>query len=94
MLVKRRNERSSSDSFSIDNLWPPPGGSVVSMSDSLPGGNEFDTWLRQTFFPAYYLPLTSAKAFEKSCRWLWKESCVSTGERKSGNTCASLTAMI
>ena len=29
-------------------------GSMVSMSDSGPGGCEFDTWLRQTFFPAYF----------------------------------------
>ena len=31
---------------------------------------------------------------EKSSRWLWKESCVSSGVRKPGNTCASLTTMI
>ena len=39
-------------------------------------------------------PLTSAEASEKSSRWLWKESCASTGVRKPGNTCASPTAMI
>ena len=31
---------------------------------------------------------------EKSSRWLWNESCVSTGLKKPGNTCASPTAMI
>ena len=29
-------------------------GSVVSMSDSWPGGGEFDPRLRRTFFPAYF----------------------------------------
>ena len=33
---------------------PCPGGSVVSVSDSLPGGCEFDPQLRRTFFPAYF----------------------------------------
>ena len=37
---------------------------------------------------------TSAEACKKGSRWLWKESCVSTGVRKPGNACASLTAMI
>ena len=41
-----------------------------------------------------FSPLTSAEACEKSSLWLWKESCVSTGVRKPGNTCASPTAMI
>ena len=35
-----------------------------------------------------FLPLTSAEACEKSSQWLWKESCVSTGGRKPGNTLA------
>ena len=29
-------------------------GSMVSMSDSGPGGCEFHTWLRKIFFPAYF----------------------------------------
>ena len=33
-----------------------------------------------------FSPLTSAEACEKSIRWLWKGSCVSTGVRKPGNT--------
>ena len=45
-------------------------------------------------FPGVFSPLTSAKAFEKSSRRLWKEFCASTGVRKEGNTCASPTAMI
>ena len=48
---------------------PNPGGSVVSMSDSWPGGYEFDPWFR----PTWFLPLTSAEACEKSSRWLLKE---------------------
>ena len=38
--------------------------------------------------------LPSVEVCEKSSRWLWKESCGSTGVRKPGNTCASPTAMI
>ena len=33
---------------------PRRGGSVVSVSDSSPGGCEFDPRLRRTFFPAYF----------------------------------------
>ena len=35
---------------------PHLGGSVVSVSDSWPGGSEFDNRLRQTFFLAYFAP--------------------------------------
>ena len=44
--------------------------------------------------PGVFSPLTSAKACAKSSRWLWKESCVSTGMKKPGNTCVSQTALI
>ena len=40
---------------------------------------------------AYFL--TSAEVCEKSSPWLWKESCINTGVRKPGNTCASLSAI-
>ena len=33
---------------------PTPGGSVVSVSDSCPGGCEFETRLKRTFFLAYF----------------------------------------
>ena len=33
---------------------PRRGGSVVSVSDSCSAGCEFETWLRRTFFPAYF----------------------------------------
>ena len=55
-------------------------------------------WVRYpveaNFLSSVFLPLTSAEACEKSSRWHWKEICVSTGERKPGNTWASPTAMI
>ena len=57
-------------------------------------------WLRvrspveANFFSGVFSPNTSAEACEKISRWLLKENCVSTGVRKPGNTCASLTAMI
>ena len=41
-----------------------------------------------------FLPLTSPDACEKSNQWLWKESSVSAGVRKPGNTYVSPTAMI
>ena len=58
----------------------------MSVSDSRPGGCEFDRRLRRTFFLAF---LTSAEACEKNKRWLWKESCISTGVRKPGNMCVT-----
>ena len=50
--------------------------------------------IEANFLSGVFLPLTCAEACEKSSRWLWKESCVRTGVRKPGNTCASPTAMI
>ena len=57
--------------------------SMVSVSDPRTSGCVFDTRLRRTFFCGVFSPLTSAEACEKSSRWLWKDSCVSTGVRKS-----------
>ena len=69
--------------FTFHNVRPCLGGSVVSVSDSLPSGFEFEpTNLLSGVFP----PLTSAEAREKSSWWLWKESCVSTDVRRPGNT--------
>ena len=51
---------------------------------------KFDTRLRQTLF-GEFSPLTSAETCEKSNRWLWKESCVSAGVRKPGNTWVCVT---
>ena len=65
----------------------------MSTSDLQPGGWKFETWLKQTFFPTYFCLSPLLKAYEKSSRWLWKESSVSTGVRKPGNTCASPTNM-
>ena len=50
--------------------------------------------VKANFLSGLLLPLTCAEACEKSSRWLWKESCVSIGVRKPGNTCASPSAMI
>ena len=52
------------------------------------------SWVEGKFFSSVFLPLTTTEACEKSSWWLWKESCVSTGVRKPGNTRASPTAMI
>ena len=57
------------------------------------------TWwcefVEANFLSGVFSPLNSAEACEKSSRWLWKKkSSVSTGVRKSGNTCASPIAMI
>ena len=73
---------------------PHPGGSVVSVSDSWPGGCEFDPRLRRLFFPVYYRLSPLQKHVRKVVGGFGKKSCVSTGVRKPGNTCASPTAMI
>ena len=46
------------------------------------------------FLSGVFSPLTSAEAYEKSSRWLWKESGLSIGVRKPENTLTSSTAMI
>ena len=79
--------------YHVQNISPRPGGSVMRVSDSLPDGCEFETRLGRNFFPAYFL-LSPLLKHVKSCRWLWKEIRVSTGVRKSGNTCASPSVMI
>ena len=73
---------------------PCPGGSVVSVSDSMTWWLWVSSPAQTNIFSSIFSALTSAEACEKSSRWLWKESCVSTGVRKPRNTCASLTVMI
>ena len=78
-------------------IWlsqPCLGGSVVSVSDSWPGGCEFDPRLRQLFFPAYFRLSTLQKHVRKVVGGFGKKSSVSTAVRKPENTYASLTAMI
>ena len=81
---------------SINSLadMPCPDGSVVSAPDSWPGGCEFDPRLRRLFFPAYFHLSPLQKHLRKVVGDFGKKSCISTGVRKPGNTCASLTAMI
>ena len=73
---------------------PRPGGAVVSVSDSRPGGYEFDPRLRRLFFPAYFRLAPLQKQVRKVVGGFGKKSCVSTSVRKPGNTYASPTAMI
>ena len=63
---------------------PRPGGSVVSVSDSWPGGCEFDPRLRRLFFPAYFRLSSLQKHVRKVVGGFGKKSCVSTGVRKPG----------
>ena len=80
-----------SSSETMFDTEPRPGGSVVSVSDSRPGGYEFDPRLRRLFFPAYFrLPPLQKHVVGG----FGKKSCVSTGVRKPGNTYASQTAMM
>ena len=65
------------------------GGSVVSVSDLWPDGCEFDTRLRHTLFLAYFHLSPLQKHLRKVVSGFEKKSCVSTGVRKPGNTCAS-----
>ena len=76
--------------------WYSPclGGSVVSVSDSGPGGCEFDPWLRRLFFLVYFHLSPLQKHVRKVVGGFGKKSCVSIGVRKPGNTCASPTSMI
>ena len=73
---------------------PSQGGSVVSVSDSWPGGYEFDPRLRQTFFPAYFRLSPLQKHVRKVVGGFGKKSFVSTGVRQPGNTSASPTTTI
>ena len=66
---------------------------MVSVSDSWPGGCEFDPQLRRTFFPAYFRVPPLQKHVRKVVGGFGKNSCVSTCGRKLGNTYASPTAM-
>ena len=75
-------------------LKPRTVGSVVSVSDSCPGGCEFDPLLRRLFFPAYFRLSPLQKHVRKVVGGFGKKSCVSTGVRKPGNTYVSPTAMI
>ena len=70
------------------------GGSVVSVSDSWPGGCEFDPRLGRLFFPAYFRLSPLQKHVRKVFGGFGKKSCVSTGVRKPANTYASPTTMI
>ena len=57
MILWPRRSRKEIDDQSVNQLVYQllrPGGSVVSVSDSRPGGCEFETQLRRTFFPAYF----------------------------------------
>ena len=63
-----------------------PGGSVVRMSDSWPGGCVFDPPLKRTFFPANFRLLPLQKYVRKVVGSFGKKSCVSTGVRKPGRT--------
>ena len=75
-------------------IQPHQGGLLVSMSDSKPGGFEFNPRLRQTVFLANFLLSTLQKHVRKAVGGFGKKSCVSTGVRKPGNTCTSPTSMI
>ena len=75
-------------------ISPCLGGSVVSVSDSRPGGCEFDPCLRRLFFQVYFRLSPLQKHVRKVVGGFGKKNCVSTGVRKPGNTYASPTAMI
>ena len=74
----------SKTTYKID--LPRPDGSVASVSDSWPGGYEFDPWLKRLFFPAYFRLSPLQKHVRKVVGGFGKKSCVSTGVRKPGNT--------
>ena len=73
---------------------PRPGGSVVSVSDSWPGGCEFEARLRRAFFPAYFRLSSLQKHVRKVVGGFEKKSCVSAGVRKPGNTYHDMTLAV
>ena len=75
-------------------LVPRAGGSVVSVSDSRPGGCEFNPGLSRLFFLVYFRLSPLQKHVRKVVGGFGKKSCVSTEVRKPGNTYASMTAII
>ena len=70
-------------------LMPRLGGSVVSVSDSRPGGCEFDPRLRRLFFPAYFRLSPLQKHVRKVVRGFGKKSGVSTGEKARKHICVT-----
>ena len=58
----------------------------VSVSDSRPGGCEFDSQLRRLFFPAYFRFSPLQKHVRKVVGGFGKKCCFSTRVRKPGNT--------
>ena len=58
------------------------------------GSCEFNPWLRRLFSPPDFSPSPLQKHVRKLVSGIGKNSCVSTGVRKPGNTYASPTAMI
>ena len=82
------------ESVNYSSSLPRAGGSVLSVSDSWPGGCEFDPQLNRLLFPAYFYLSPLQKHVRKVVSGFGKKICVSTGLRKPGNTYASPTAMI
>ena len=56
---------------------------MVSVSDTRPGGCEFNLRLRRTFFPAYFRLSPLQKHVRKVVGGFGKKSCVSTGVEKA-----------
>ena len=81
------NMRTISFFFSRDRLYTRPGGSVVTVSDSRPGGCEFYPRLKQTFFPAYFCLSPLQKHVRKVVGGFGKKNCVSTGVKARKHLC-------
>ena len=57
----------------FDSMVSRPGGSGVSVSDSGPGGCEFDPRLRRLFFPGYFRLSPLQKHVREVVGGFWKE---------------------
>ena len=66
-----------------------PGGSVVSISDSWPGGCEFDPRLRRLFFPVYFCLSPLQKHVRKVVVALERKVVLVLVCRRPGNTCVT-----
>ena len=75
--------------FHVNLYWLCLGGSVVSVSDSWPGGCEFDPRLRRLFFPAYFRLSPLQKHVRKVVSGFGKKSCVSMCEKARKHICVT-----
>ena len=89
MILRKKPFKNIQGKGALSSTEPRLGGSVVSVLGLMTWRLRVWSPVEATFLSGVFSPLTSADSCEKSSRWLWKKSCVSTGVRKPGNTCVT-----